>query len=190
MPITLDSIRLSDGFEYLAVVRLRALIAQEAGVEQAKAQEVTLKRAIEGPSSTSVAAGDELKEKDNACRALVKAGEITSQQMLIPATTSTEAQGPRRGAKTIKALILLCVSRPALIGREDLIDMKPPTGSSGHQAQKRRRWDSQSLVRLAGRFIESHSAAFVMRLRSGDTGGHMLPAGPDYWLRRWARLVA
>jgi ATP-dependent Lon protease len=35
--------------EYLAVVRLRALIAQEAEVEQAKAQEVTLKRAIEGP---------------------------------------------------------------------------------------------------------------------------------------------
>jgi hypothetical protein len=68
--------------------------------------------------------------------------------------------------------------------------MKPPAGSSGHQAQERRRWDSQSLVRLAGRFKESHSAAFVMRLRSGDTGGHMLPAGPDYWLRRCARLVA
>jgi hypothetical protein len=91
--------------EYLAVVRLRALIAQEAEVEQAKAQEVTLKRAIEGPSSTSVAAGDE--EKDNACRALVKAGEISSQRMLIPSTTSTE---PRKGAKTIKAPILLCVS--------------------------------------------------------------------------------
>ncbi|KAI0297950.1 hypothetical protein BC826DRAFT_999741 [Russula brevipes] len=98
--------------EYLAVVRLRALIAQEAEVEQAKAQEVTLKRAIEGPSSTSVAAGDESKEKDNACRALVKAGDISPQRMLIPSMTSTEAQGPRKGAKTIKAPILLFVGPP------------------------------------------------------------------------------
>ena len=36
--------------EYLAVARLQALIAQEAEMEQTKAQEVTLKKAIEGPS--------------------------------------------------------------------------------------------------------------------------------------------
>ena len=35
--------------EYLAVVRLHALIAQEAEVEQAKVQEVTLKMPIDEP---------------------------------------------------------------------------------------------------------------------------------------------
>jgi hypothetical protein len=39
--------------EYLAVVRLRA-IAQEAEVEQAKAQEATLKKAIGDPSAGAV----------------------------------------------------------------------------------------------------------------------------------------
>ena len=82
--------------EYLAVVRLRALIAQEAEMEQTKAQEVTLKKAIEGPS-----AADGQKEKER--RALVKGGEIP---MLVPAPTSSEV---RKAAKTIKAPILLCV---------------------------------------------------------------------------------
>jgi len=55
-------------FEHLAVVRLRALIAQEAEMEQTKVQEVTLEKAIEGPS-----AGDGQKEKE--LRALVKSGD-------------------------------------------------------------------------------------------------------------------
>ncbi|KAH9177262.1 hypothetical protein EDB89DRAFT_1902501 [Lactarius sanguifluus] len=59
--------------EYLAVVRLRALIAREAETEQAKAQEVTLKKVIDDPAvGTNAADG----QKENGRRALVKAGEI------------------------------------------------------------------------------------------------------------------
>jgi hypothetical protein len=43
---------------------------------------------------------------------------------------------------------------------------------------------------LAGRFSESPSGAFVMKLRSGATGGRMLPVGPVYWHRRFAKPVA
>jgi len=69
-------------------------------MEQTKAQEVTLKDAIEGPS-----AGDGQKEKER--RALVKAGEIPT---LIQSPTGSEVQGARKAAKTIKAPILLCVT--------------------------------------------------------------------------------
>jgi ATP-dependent Lon protease len=89
--------------EYLAVVRLRALIAQEAEMEQAKVQEVTLKRAIED----SAAASDERKEQDKSRKALVKAGDMP---VLIPSPLATEVQGARKAAKTIKAPILLCVT--------------------------------------------------------------------------------
>jgi len=51
-------------------------------MEQTKAQEVTLKKATEGPS-----AGDGKKEKER--RALVKAGEIP---IIIPSPTSNEVQ--------------------------------------------------------------------------------------------------
>jgi len=117
--------------EYLAIVRLRALIAQEAEVEQAKAQEVTLKKAIEAP-----AAGDEQKENDQARRggALVKAGEIP---MLIPSPTPTEVRGPRKAAKPIKAPILLCVSLIQRLWYDNLTDMKR-TGSSDHRERERR----------------------------------------------------
>ena len=40
--------------EYLAVVRPRAVIAQEAEVEQVEAQEVTLKKAIDEPGSRNL----------------------------------------------------------------------------------------------------------------------------------------
>jgi hypothetical protein len=73
-------------------------------MEQTKAQEVTLKKAIEGPS-----AADGQKEKER--RVLVKGGEIP---MLIPASTSSEVQGVRKAAKTIKAPILLCVAHSML----------------------------------------------------------------------------
>jgi ATP-dependent Lon protease len=88
--------------EYLAVVRLRALIAQEAEIEQVKAQEVVLKDAIE-----------DQKYKDKASEAFVRAGETP-----LPSPTPMEIQGPpRKVTKTIKAPILLCVSRPTLIAR-------------------------------------------------------------------------
>jgi ATP-dependent Lon protease len=79
--------------EYLAVARLRALIAQEAEVEQVKAQEVVLKDAIE-----------DQKDKDKASEALFRAGEIQS-----PSPTSIGIQGPRKVSKTVKAPILLCL---------------------------------------------------------------------------------
>ncbi|KAH9008059.1 ATP-dependent protease La [Lactarius hengduanensis] len=56
--------------EYLAVVRLRALIAQEAETEQAKAQEVTLKKVIDDPAAGAIEADG---QKENACTALIKA---------------------------------------------------------------------------------------------------------------------
>ena len=88
--------------EYLAVVRLRALIAQEAEVEQAKAQEVTLKKAIDEPAA-NVSEPD--NQKENACRALIKAGEIPAPPQL-PVPVSSQSQSLSR-AKAIKAPILL-----------------------------------------------------------------------------------
>ena len=70
-------------------------------MQQAKAQEVTLKSAIEDSP-----ASDEQKDKDKSRKALVKAGDIP---MLIPSPTAAEVQAPRKAAKTIKAPILLCV---------------------------------------------------------------------------------
>ena len=92
--------------EYLAVVRLRALIAQETEMEQAKAQEVALKDAIE-----------DQKDKDDgkASKVLVGVGEFPSPQMLVPSPTSTETRGPRKVSKAIKAPILLCVSHSTFI---------------------------------------------------------------------------
>jgi ATP-dependent Lon protease len=87
--------------EYLAVVRLRALITQEAEMEQAKAQEVELKDAFEDQKD---------KYNDRASKALVRAGERPSPQILIPPSTSTDGQGPQKATKAIKAPILLCVS--------------------------------------------------------------------------------
>ena len=74
--------------EYLAVVRLRALIAQEADVEQAKAREVTLKRAIHKP----VAAANEIdNQSENAHRDLIKAGEIPALPRM-PVQVSPQSQ--------------------------------------------------------------------------------------------------
>ena len=73
-------------------------------MEQTKAQEVRLKKAIEGPSASD-------GQKENEQRALVKAGEMP---MLIPSPTSSEVRGARKVTKTIKAPILLCVTRLTL----------------------------------------------------------------------------
>lgn len=89
--------------EYLAVVRLRALITQEAEMEQAKAHEVELKDAIEDQKD---------KYKDGTSKALVRAGDIPSPQILIPSSVSTEA---RKVTKAIKAPILLCVSHSTFV---------------------------------------------------------------------------
>jgi hypothetical protein len=77
--------------EYLAVVRLHALIVQKA--RQVRAQEVVLKDAIEGQ-----------KDKDKASEALVRVGKTPSAS-----PTSMEIQGPHKLAKTINAPILLYV---------------------------------------------------------------------------------
>lgn len=81
-------------------------------MEQAKAQEFTLKKAIEGPAASVTASDEQGTEKERACKALVKAGEIPAP---IPSPTSTEVQGPRKAPKAIKAPILLCVFHSALI---------------------------------------------------------------------------
>ncbi|KAH9177280.1 ATP-dependent protease La [Lactarius sanguifluus] len=92
--------------EYLAVVRLRALITQEAETEQAKAQEVTLKKVIDDPSA---GANEADGQKENACRALIKAGEIPALPQVpvpVPAPQSLSK------AKGIKAPILLFIGPP------------------------------------------------------------------------------
>ncbi|KAH9056835.1 ATP-dependent protease La [Lactarius vividus] len=89
--------------EYLAVVRLRALIAQEAETEQAKAQEVTLKKVIDDPANQADG------QKENACRALIKAGEIPAlPQVPVPVLPSQSLSR----AKGIKAPILLFIGPP------------------------------------------------------------------------------
>ncbi|KAI0246609.1 P-loop containing nucleoside triphosphate hydrolase protein [Lactifluus subvellereus] len=90
--------------EYLAVVRLRTMIAQEAEAEQAKAHEVTLKKTMEDPAVG--ASADDKREKESAYRALIKVGDIPS----TPSTT--EGQATRKAAKSIKAPILLFVGPP------------------------------------------------------------------------------
>jgi hypothetical protein len=97
------------------------LLAQEAEIEQVKAQEVVLKDAIE-----------DQKYKDKASEALVRVGEAP-----LPPSNSVEIQGPpRKVTKTIKAPILLCVSRSALpVLRDDDVEI---TGSSDHRELERR----------------------------------------------------
>lgn len=91
--------------EYLAVVRLRALIAQEAEAEQAKAQEVTLKKAIDDPAAR---ASD--YQKENAWAA-IKASEITALPK-VPVLVPLQPQSPSKAVKGIKAPILLFVGPP------------------------------------------------------------------------------
>ncbi|KAH9022773.1 ATP-dependent protease La [Lactarius pseudohatsudake] len=99
--------------EYLAVVRLRALIAQEAEAEQAKAQEVTFKKVIDDPA---VGANEADSLKGSACKALIKAGEIPALPqvpVLVPPPQSLSR------AKGIKAPILLFKGPPGT-GRTSL----------------------------------------------------------------------
>ena len=87
--------------EYLAVVRLRTLIAQEAEVEQAKVRELTLKKAIHEPVAT---ANEIDNQSENAHRALIKAGEIPALPRM-PVQVSPQSKNPPK-AKAIKAPIL------------------------------------------------------------------------------------
>lgn len=74
---------------YLTVVRLRALIAQEAKVEQAKAREVTLKKSIDELAANASEADN---QKEEACRALIKAGKILAPpQLHVPVSPSRKA---------------------------------------------------------------------------------------------------
>jgi hypothetical protein len=88
--------------EHLAVVRLRALIAQEAELELAKAQEVTLKKAIDEPGA---GANEAEAQNENASMALVKASEIPAPPR-VPVPVPPQSQSLSR-AKAIKAPIPL-----------------------------------------------------------------------------------
>jgi hypothetical protein len=67
--------------ESLVVVRLRALIVQEAEAEQAEAREVTLKKAINEPTA---GANETDNQNENASMALIKAGEIPASPLPAP----------------------------------------------------------------------------------------------------------
>ncbi|KAH9011196.1 ATP-dependent protease La [Lactarius hengduanensis] len=89
--------------EYLAVVRLRA---PEAETEQAKAQEVTLKKVIDDPAAGASEADG---QKENACRSLINAGEIPAlPQVPVPVPPPQSLSK----AKGIKAPILLFIGPP------------------------------------------------------------------------------
>ena len=57
----------------IIVIRLRALITQEAETEQAKVPEVTFKKAIDGPATNG---SESENQEENACKALTKTGEV------------------------------------------------------------------------------------------------------------------
>ena len=84
--------------EYLALVRLRALIAQRAEVAQAEAQEVTLKKAIDEPASS---ANEPVNRSENAHRALIKGGKILAPPR-VPVPDPPQSQSPLK-AKAVKA---------------------------------------------------------------------------------------
>lgn len=152
------------------------MIAQEAEIEQVKAQEVVLKDAIE-----------DQKSKDKASEALARVGETPSSS-----PTSMEIHGPsRKVTKTIKAPILLCVLRLTLtvLRDDDIVDVNI-AGLSDHRELERLHWGSQSLARSDDLSSELPSAAFVMRLKSVAIAGHMLPVGLVYSHRHCERLVA
>ena len=79
--------------EYLAAIRLRVLIAQEAKIEQAKVQEVTLKKAID---ELAVGSNEIDNQSENAHRTLIKAGEIPPPAR-VPVFCITPAAKPIKG---------------------------------------------------------------------------------------------
>ena len=81
-------------------MRLRALISQEEEVEQAKAQELTLKKVIEDPT-----AGEVNNREESACKALIKAGEIPAPRR-VPVPVPPQPQSLSK-TKGIKSTILL-----------------------------------------------------------------------------------
>ncbi|KAI0270715.1 Lon protease C-terminal proteolytic domain-containing protein [Gloeopeniophorella convolvens] len=101
--------------EYLAVVRLRAMLAQEAEAEQAKAQEVVLKDAVGAPALAAAPGADRAAAAahENACRALVKAGEIPPPPPApgLPVPVPHVQDAPK-ASKGVKGPILLCAPRP------------------------------------------------------------------------------
>ena len=85
--------------EYLAVIRPRALVAQEEDIDHAEAQEVTIKESIDEP--VSYANGCE-----NGHRVLIKVGKILAPPQVLVLDPPPQSQSPSR-AKAIRPPILL-----------------------------------------------------------------------------------
>ena len=85
--------------EYLAVIRPRALVAQEEDIDHAEAQEVTIKKSIDEP--VSYANGCE-----NGHRVLIKVGKILAPPQVLVLDPPPQSQSPSR-AKAIRPPILL-----------------------------------------------------------------------------------
>ena len=80
--------------EYLAVVQLRDLVAQEADVDYAEAQEVTITKAIDEPVADA-------NECENGHRVLIKVGKILAPPQVL-VLDPPQSQSPLE-AKAIKA---------------------------------------------------------------------------------------
>jgi hypothetical protein len=75
--------------EYLTVLLLLALFTQEVEVEQTKRQKITLQENIDEPAAST---NEPDIQNENACMALIKAGEIPAPlESLFPYHSSRKA---------------------------------------------------------------------------------------------------
>ena len=150
--------------EYLAVVRPRALIAQEAEVEQAKAQEVTLKKAVDEPAANA-------SETDNPTS--------IARPCIIPVAKPIKGQSHQSAHSTVSRS-----SPPSSVDHfiEHVLSFVRPPGTGKTSL-------GQSIARALGRPSQRIAVVCAMRLRYGVTVGLTSLADLDHLRRRCARLA-
>jgi hypothetical protein len=125
--------------EYLAVVRLCALIAQEAEVEQAKAQEVMLKKAI---NKRGTGTNEAENQNKNMSTALIKVGEIPAPPQVPvlhhPSHKAYQGQKPSRPPFYCESAVTLLVIQ--------MMSSAMCSASLGLQVWERLLWVNQLLV--------------------------------------------